>query len=208
MSKLFILFMMMLSIGNLHAQNTLSNPNDAYLHQLIEKIPVDTSSVMHYTRQMEDSIRELQSFTGIPVRLQPLVMKLAVRDFVLGRYSNVAFFAREFQAKSKEERDLKNYLLLCAYAHLNDAVKFGRTMEASNINPDSELYHAVQEHCLVYSVDLGKVTTAYRANTKNNNKTNGKIAVAAGVAGGFGLITGFIAGMFFFLAIIMSGSIL
>lgn len=154
---------------------------------------------------MEDSILVLKKNGGFNSELKSIVKVLAVRDFYLGRYSNTILFTKDISTPNADLIKLKNYLLLCSYAHQNDVIKLGDLLRKQNLSTDSEIYHELQMHCLNNNVDLNQITTEYKNYLKKENSKSNKILTTAIIAGVVGFAGGVVATVGLILAAFSGG---
>lgn len=185
MKKILVCFFFLLGMFNLQAQQ-LGNPNeDRYLLNLLNELRIDTADVSRFTALQEDSMIAKQGFLGLSLTHLSLYTKLAVRDFYLGRYDHVVVFAKEIRSNSNTTyKALRNYLLLCCYAHLNNAIKFGNVYSQINTRKDLDLMNAVRSHCAMHQLNLDRLIADYQSYRRRENRINFSI-----IGGGVGAIT-------------------
>ena len=97
--------------------------------------------------------------------------------------------------------------MLCSYAHQSEAIKLGSLLKLQNINSDSELYHAMQMHCLNESIDLNQLLTEYRNYLKIENSKSKKTVTTAVIAGTVGFFSGIAATIATFIILLTGTSI-
>jgi hypothetical protein len=182
MKKILVCFFFLLGMFHLQAQQLVNSNEDSYLRNLLNELRIDTADVSRFSSLQEDSMIAKQGFFGLSSTQLSVFTKLAVRDFYLGRYDHVVVFAKEIKSTLNTQKALRNYLLLCSYAHLNNAIKFGNVYSQMNTRKDLDLMNAVRSHCTKYQLNVDKLIADYQSYSRRENRIN-LIGIGGGIVG-------------------------
>lgn len=165
-----LLFVIVTSASS--AQTSNKEQAEVYLRNLVNELNLDTMLVSKYSIKQEDSLVASEGFIGFPARLRKELTLLAVRDYFLGRYDHLSVFAKEIKSNSTQDDNLRNYLLLCAYANTNDPIKFGMIWDQCNRLKEENLMSAVRAHAVSENKNIDQLLVIYEKRKRNERNFN------------------------------------